>query len=216
MTSVEERLGTTQAFELIRRLSAPVPQRGRSQLSVKDLASGGFLRIISRDELFPDGIYAVLSQGLYRETNEDGKKLLSWKATELEIVRVLSGHNLWLEWEEDDAVEMSITFQEVPFGEIRGDDGEYLEDPDDYTGRGDHLTYGGVNYRYNDDYAVRYIRDGRKSEWCFVYEFAANNGHCLTIEEWTEEGGGEEYKCYLSRRLEASELEVIQKKGENG
>jgi hypothetical protein len=180
-------------FDALRAMPAPIPARERYRYGVEDARAGSCLRL--RGELCQ-----VLSLSEYRE------KSGSW--WELECFGLESGETLWVEWERDDEVEISVSGPALSLQQIGVSAGQVEEMSDEEEGR---ISFGGRTYHYDDDYGATYFRDPSSAgEPVYFYDFETRDGrHGLTVEEWGDASQGYEYEAFASESMGPDEIEVV-------
>ncbi len=179
----------------------------RYQYGIKDLGQGGVYRLADRT-------YLVLDIGTYTETDETYQQTLDWTGHELKVVCLDTGTTHNLEWEEDDAVEVSQTLAEIKFAELKYDDGKPIaadsDDLDEIVEENWEVVYGGKPFYCADDYAARWVMNkGEKSENVYFYEFESEGGDQLTIEVWIRQDKKEEFQVFLSKEISPDDIEVV-------
>lgn len=187
--------------------SALIPQGERWRKNIKDVREGGYLR-------FDDKTFMVVDISTYAETDEKFRKTgSSW--TELRLLCLETGETVWLEWEEDDDIEMYLTLRSLSFRDIRDDEGGSIDDDDldDLADDQDSITLRGKTFDYDDDYGALYKRGGKgrdqKGDKVYFYDFVAADGECITVEEWLEGHDKYSYELFLSRPLDAASVEIV-------
>ncbi len=205
-------------LEAIRGLK-PLSESERRQYTVKDVAVGGYLSIGGE-------VFKVLSIGKYLDTKWDfrPKKQQYW-TYELELLSLKTGETSFLEWYEDDEIEMWLTEQEVRLRELRSDYGkvsrellEYFADEEE----GD-IEWKGKTFYYDDEetYSALYFRDAFDPDMEGVpvrfFAFEAGDGTTLTIEMWYDDTSDSrpEREAFTGRTVRSSEVEVLQLKEES-
>ncbi len=207
-----------------RRLGAirglkPLPKAERHRYTVKDVAVGGYLSI-------GEEVFKVLSIGKYLDAkwNFRPKKQQYW-TYELELLSLKTGEVLFLEWYEDDEIELWLTEQEVGLRELRSDYGKVSRELLEYFAEEEEgeIQWRGKTFCYDDEetYAALYFRDafGSDTEGVPVrfFAFEADDGTTLTIEMWYDDASDSrpEREAFTSRTVRSSEVEVLQLKEES-
>ncbi|MCI5108430.1 MAG: DUF4178 domain-containing protein [Candidatus Pacebacteria bacterium] len=210
MLQTAEPVSTTKSFDRIRRLQKPLSKEEAVNATIKDIKKGGFLE-------FQGTTYEVISVGLYTETNKDYSQKKKFFSVELELVDVMSGKTLWMEWEEDDEVEICVSQSRHSLREVRNEDGDVISDPWDYTDEGECLVFQGISYWYDDDWPSVYKREGQDDEdKVYMHDFESENGTCLSIEKWIDDDDTCEFQVYVSKNVRASEIQILQIGDQNG
>jgi hypothetical protein len=186
---------------VIRSMPMPIPKSQRHTLSIKDVAAGGFLK-------FSGKIWKVEEVSRYDEYNEKSKKLTGDTTFELRLFCLETGETGWLEWSEDDEVEIYFTTKEIHFRDLKDENNDGIDEDDleQIVSDEDSIYYQGAEFEYDDDWPSFYHRGcGEKSESVYMYEFWAESGTSITIEEWI----GDEYHIFLSAQVNARDIEIL-------
>ena len=180
-------------FDAVRSMPPPVSPVERYRIGVEDLRRGGYFRI-------REVVYRVEAVSEYREKKE------CWH--ELECLAIQSGTTVFIEWEKDDEVEVSLNGPPLPLRElgVTPDQIEAMSDEE----RGS-IRHGGKAFHYDDDYAATYHRDGgTEGERVYFYDFETKDEQWgLSVEEWGSKQDGFEYQAYVSEYLPADAVEVL-------
>lgn len=198
-------------FDAIRAMPPPIPARDRYRHGIEDVGPGAYIRV---DAAHGPEIHRVESLSEYREKR--------WRWYELELLGLASGATVYVEWEKDDDVEISINGPELTLREVgvTADQVEAMSEAE--SGR---IHFGGRSYHYDDDYAATYHRDassggqgqGRDKvegagggEPVYFYDFETRDErHCLTVEEWGSAADGYEYVAFESETVGPDAVEVV-------
>jgi hypothetical protein len=184
-----------------------VAPEDRFRLDVKRLEAGSVFRLDERT-------YRVLEVGTYVETDDGYQEEYDWTGHEVKAVCLETGVHHHLEWEEDDALAVSLTLEAVPFSSLQYDDGESIapdsDDLDEIVDNNWEVVCRGKTYHYDDDYAALYRRSRDSAgEKAYFYEFAAQDGEQLTVELWISAKGKEELQVFISREIPPEDIEVM-------
>ncbi len=199
--------GVQQRLDAIRTLTraSRVPFGDRFKYAIKDVQSGGFVRL-------HDDVCQVMVSGRYDEWDENYKKKKEYASHELRLLNMRTGQTVLMEWdEEDQTISACTSIQKLKWAELADEAGEVVDEDDlEEMGSGDGLKYIGKTFWYEDDWAAKYTQSGKsKSEKAWVYEFEADDGEMITIEEW---GGGEkpdDYEIWYCRSIDPDTVEVL-------
>lgn len=195
-------------FDNIRKIRDILPPAERHRHTIKEVGESGVLR-------FEGKTWLVVEIGRY----EEGKGQKKWTWYELKLFCLETGETKNLEWEEDDAIEVSITTAEIKFSNLTDDEGGEIDedDLDDIVEKDEDIKYNGVVFEYDDDYEARYFRhNGKKSEKVYTYDFQTVDGtRCVSIEEWGSEAEGYEYQIFESHPIDHNDIEIISLGGGN-
>lgn len=180
--TLEEILGE------IRKIENPLPPDKRLKQSIKKLADGQIIRI--------KGIaYKVVEKNKYRE-----KK---WEWYEYKLFSLADGATIFLEWEEDDILEVSIYDRFISFN----DTGLTKKDLDifDDDEKGDFVFQGEL-FRYDEsDQAVYHKAMAKEGDEFYYWSFESKDGKkYLSVEKWDEE-----YEVCLGYPVDPADIEII-------
>ncbi len=193
-----------EQFDAVRRMPPPLPPDERHRHVVSDVAEGGYLRFEGHTYLAREvSRYAGLDGSTGRE---------SWEWFELKLFRLEDSETIYMEWEEDDELEIYLATDKLAFRDLEDDEGEPIDETDlDRIVAGSRvIVCDGTAFDYRNDYPARFYRGGKKGrpQDAYFYDFATPGGERLTVEEWTT-GGRESYEIYLSRELSPRAVEVL-------
>ncbi len=184
-------------FELIRKLKNPIPKENRHKYSIKDIKKNGFIKI-------DDKLYHVLPYGKFFDKKDE------W--FELKITCIDTGKSTYLEWEEDDELEIFLSIKELDFSDLKDDENEEIDEDDlnQITQEEDDIFFNGKKFEYEDDYKASYLRarDNKKFH-IYLYEFEAKNGQNITIENWSNNDERPDYEIWLSKEIPSKSIEII-------
>lgn len=209
--STAQKRSYDEQFAAIRTLGVTIPKKERFRFTVKDLAEGAFCR-------FEGKTYLVREASRYEEK---AKGKVKWTWYEFKLFCLETGETVYIEWEEDDRVEVYVTTGEYKLsdltttagGSITADDIEAISDKErgSVVFNSKSLSFtDGTTFSYDDDCGAEYFRNASSpAEKVYLYDFEAKDGTCLTVEEWGSEAEGYEYLVYLSRELNPDEIEII-------
>jgi hypothetical protein len=196
-----------QRLDAIRTLTrqARVPAGQRFKYTIKDLRPGGFVRL-------HDDVCHVMAGGRYDEWDESYAKKQAYTSHEYRLKNMRTAQIVLLEWEEEDQVlRASASAKKLKWSELADEAGEAIDEDDlEEMGSGDGIKYRGKTFWYDDDWAAKYTAAGKKKgEKAWIYEFEADDGEMLTIEEW---GGGEkadDYEIWHCLAVDPNAIEII-------
>ena len=195
-----ERARFDQQFALVREMPPPIPEEERFRASIEDVGVGGYIR-------FEDDSYRVTGKNHYEREG------VRWP--ELILYRLNDGTTQYLEWEKEDAISIYVSRETLSFGEVGLRDKEHLwKMAEDGEGA---VRYGGKSFRYHEDSAVSFFRDGSSESKPFhQYLFANENRKVFVgVEEWGDEDHGFEHNVILSAYLDPAAVEVLVRNGPN-
>ncbi len=193
-----ERARFDQQFASVRQMPAPITPTDRYRVSIEDVGIGGYLR-------FEGSSYRVTGMNTYER---EGAR---WP--ELILYCLNDGTTQYLEWEKEDEVSVYVSRETLSFDQVGLRDKEHLwEVSEDGGGK---VQYGGTTFRYHEDSAVTFFRDGASQGKHFhQYLFANDNRRMfLGVEEWGNANEGYEHNVILSAYLDPKAIEVLVKEG---
>ncbi len=181
-------------FDATRAMPTLIPPSARYRYSIEDVKQGGYLRTAGQT-------LQVVTISKYVEKGDSG-----WH--ELELYSLSNGDTVYLEWEKDDEIEISLNQPAISLREIGKTTEEIEKMSEEDEGS---IQYGGRTYHYDDDYPATYVRGGTgQGEPVYTYDFETPDERwCLSVEEWGDEKAGYEYEVYVSEYLEADAIEVL-------
>ncbi|MCD4817072.1 MAG: DUF4178 domain-containing protein [Candidatus Cloacimonetes bacterium] len=187
----------SENYDLIRKLENPIPVGERKNYSIKDVKQDGFILLYEKP-------YHVQPFGKYFDDEEE------W--FELRITNIETGESTFLEWKDDDELELTLTTKELKFCDLFDDEKEEIDSDDlaQITDDEDDIFFLGKKFEYEDDYKAEYLRfkDGRKFR-VKMYEFEANDGSCITIENWLKNDERSDYEIWLSNSIKLKSFEIL-------
>jgi hypothetical protein len=201
LKNVQERL------DAIRTLTrkARIPAADKFRFSIKDVKPAGFIRLHGE-------VCFVMQGGRYDEWNEAYTKKQDYAVHEYRLLNMRTGGLLLLEWDEaDQVVSACASEKKLKWSELADEAGEAIDEDDlEEIGSGDGITYNGKIFWYDDDWAAKYIQAGkRKAENAWVYEFEADDGDMLTIEEWSGGEKADDYEIWYCKPIDPNGVEII-------
>jgi len=180
-------------FDAVRAMPKPIPVNERYRSGIEEVKAGGYLRIAGE-------VHRVVEINLYRE------KKSGWH--ELELFGLYTGETLFVEWERDDEIEVSLNGPSMSLREIghTADQIEEMSDEEEGT-----IRHGGRTYFYDDDYKAKYFRGGAgDGEKVYFYDFETQDErYSLSVEEWGDKESGYEYEVFVSEYIEPDSIEVL-------
>lgn len=186
------------SFNLVRQI--PLEKlRGleRSKKTVKDLNVGSVLKYLG-------DTYLVTDKYSYYENKKD-----IIEGQEFQITDVITGDIKYLEYSEDDTVEIFMTTREVSTKEIAQSlpdtNHKFIRDEvKDFT-----LRTNRTSYYYDDDWKSRFVRFGKdlsEAEVVRMVEFESEDEmEYLTFEYWEDES----MEVFISHEIKSYELEIL-------
>jgi hypothetical protein len=190
--------------EALLSLKNPISKNDRLNYSIKDLKVNSFLSIGVCNELFK-----VEEVSIYNETKWNfNKKKNDYIITELKLFSIKTGLTTYIEYEEDDELEITITTEELKLRDLKTNSGnnvtkQVIEDiAEEENGR---VIYKGETYYYVEDetWAAIYNSEKYKDINVRMFEFESNSGKYLTIELWYDDDKPAK-EAFLSESLNES------------
>jgi len=181
-------------FDAIRQLKNVIPQFQRHNYSLLQVEKGGFFRLSDR-------LYHVQDIYTYEERNKKGKTTWQWQ--ELELYDIENGTIKYLELEDDDGLEITLSNSEIKIRELHTSFKNILSIVDDEEG---YVQYKDVSYYYEDDSKAYFIKSD-KEQIVKLYEFESDNKEYITVESWGDEA--DEYEIFHSIPVDEQSIEIL-------
>ena len=174
------------------------------KLTVKDLEPGGMVQLTGGlEEGFLEVDYTVEGRNRYVADGDE------W--FELKLVDG-SGNVLWLEWEEDDEIEISVTTskKELALSDLGLSKAMLEEFDDEEEGR---FVYEGRTFVYEESDRARFYKDcGGEGESFYYWDFAEKGGDgIIGVERW----GSGEYEISIGRRISEKDVMIFRAAGDD-
>jgi hypothetical protein len=175
------------------RSSSPKQQPRERPITIENVRPGGVLKLLRVGPDMEDFDVKVIGRHTYRE---DG---FEWYELEGES----HAGKVWLEVEEDDELEVSLSLRRLKLSEVNlsRERLEEIEQNDE-----GEVHFDGRTYEYEDCGEGEFLRDGDPSrcERFRYWDFEAEDGeYFLGVEAW-----GKEYQVHLSEALSLSQVEI--------
>ena len=193
-----ERTRYDEQFAAIRRMPEPIPRAERYKASIEDVGVGGYIR-------FEGKSYAVQGVNVYERQG------VRWP--ELSLFCLNDGKTQYLEWEKEDEISVYVSRESLAFDQVGLRGREHLwELAEAEEGE---VRYAGTRFRYHEDSAVTFFRDGSAEGKGFhQYLFASTDRRMFVcVEEWGDDDSGYEHNVVLSGYLDPKAIEVVAQKG---
>ena len=200
LLQADERAGYDRRFLAVRQMPRPIPPSERIRVSIEDVGAGGYIR-------FEGKSYQVTGINLYERQGT------RWP--ELVLYCLNDGALQYLEWEKEDEVSVYVSRETLSFERVGLRDKEQLwEISEAEEGK---VEYGGQTFRYHEDSAVTFFRDGHGTGTNFhQYLFSdASKRAFMGVEEWGVEDEGYEHNVILSTYLDPKAIEVLVRGGQD-
>ena len=194
MLDPAERARIGSQFAAVRKMPVPIPARERYRYSIEQVGPGGYIR-------FEGKTYRVAGMNAYERYG------VRWP--ELILYRLDDGETKYLEWEKEDEVSVYVSRDKLSFARVGIRNKEHLWEMS--KAEEGSLQFGGRTFRYHEDSAVLFIRDGEGSGKPFhQYLFATSDRKAFVgVEEWGSESRGFEHNVILSDYLDPKAIEVL-------
>lgn len=159
-------------------------------------------------ETLKEGHAVIIFGQYYRvekksEYNEDG-----WKWPELKLTNLDTQETHFLEWEEDDELEIYLSTEKIDLDDLGFglDNKEY-----DFSKAkaNKKFEYKGFKYKYDDDYTA--VFDGKWKVKFFDY-YCKNMDQTISIEYWYEgrdKSDGFKVESYLCELVRPANIEIV-------
>jgi len=185
------KINTSKKFDLIRGLNI-VNLKERHKLSIKNLKKGSYIKL-GNDVLYVEDVYTYTEKG--------GE----WK--EYKLINVMTLKVSFIEVEEDDYLVVTLSETEIKMRNL----GVSIDDIEDMSEDEEgQIKVNGKIYYYEDDYKAKFSRENSdKKEKVYFYDFEAEDGTLLTIEEWGSDKKGYDYEAWLSKEIPESSIEIL-------
>jgi translation elongation factor P/translation initiation factor 5A len=187
-----------QSFNLIREIPlTKLRPLERTKKTVKDLKVGSVVKV--------EGIvYLITDKYTYYDKKKDVVDCVEFQLTD-----VLDNTVMYVEYTEDDEVEIYVTTKELTKAEIQ----DTLPQIDYQFVKNEvgNLTVAGISttFYFEDHWKSRFVRDGgdlENSEVVKMVEFEAEDGESyLTFEYW----GGETMTTFVSEKINSIKIEIL-------
>ena len=182
-------------FEVVRKLRTVIPKSKRHQYNLLKVKKEGFIRL-DGNLCFVQDIYT------YEERSKKGKVTWTWQ--ELELYDIEDAQIKYLEVEEDDGLEITLSNAEIKVRELNTSFKNIRAIVDEEEGS---LVYKGVAYYYEDDSKAFFIKSD-KEEPVSLFEFESDNNEYITVEAWGD--GADEYQIHHSVMVDEQRIEIIE------
>jgi hypothetical protein len=200
-----------QRLEAIRGLK-PLNQAERTALDVRALKKGGYFDL-------NDQTYRVEKVNRYLDVKWKNfkKRSADYWVTELKLFCLHTGETLYLEWEEDDELEVVQTDNELKLREIifKGKPVSHADLNNIAEEEYGEVIVNNTTYYYSEDdsWAALFYEDSNSVEGIPVrcFEFESDSGTFLTIELWQQSAKEKpEREAFLSHSINPQNIQVLQ------
>lgn len=185
---------------LIRRIPRPMSLVKRAKYTIEVMRSGGALQV-GKD------VFLVEKRHRYVEDK-------TWEWFELELTRVSDGETIFLEFEHDDRLEMSLWLQTgLPLHTIGVRQGQLNDFDEKEEGT---FFYAGSTYVYEEsDKALFYPGETGAPIRFYYWDFSELGGDRLIgVEDWSESDSERDVEVCIGRVLKSREVTILALGGE--
>ncbi len=199
--------GESAAVSLgVQAVPKPKPQKRRANFGgfdpkIENVGPGGVIKLTAVGPEMKDLDARIVSRHLYRERDDE------W----FELEGETEEGRLWIDVEEDDEVEVSVSLRALDLEET----GLSPEDLDNMTkAKRGVCEFEGQNYRLRETGKARFYRDGDPSQGKIVryWDFSTQDeSSLLGFERW----GKAEYEVHLGQPIRPHQITVYAEKGES-
>lgn len=188
-------------LERIRRIPVCMTAQKSVKRTVDEVGVAGVLKI-------GGGVYLVDRMHKYTE----GKK---WEWFELQLLAISTGEVIFLEWEKDDELELSLWTQAgLPLSAIGLTSSQLKHFDNDGEGS---FVFDLETFAYEEsDKATFYADCADDGQKFYYWDFSGSSGRRLIgVEDWSESLGDREYEVCIGRELSGSEVTILAMGGES-
>ncbi|MBD3420001.1 MAG: DUF4178 domain-containing protein [Chitinivibrionales bacterium] len=183
------------------RKNKAAPAQQEEKLSVENAGVGAVMSIRGVGPQYEDIDVIVAAKHVYREGS------YSW----YELVCEAGGDKYWLEIENDDDLEISITLNKLKLNDLNITPEDLARLDEEESGE---ITYKDTLYRYEDSGSARYLKNGdeHQAQEFYYWDFESDDGkHFIGVEQWDDDS----YEASYSEALSPSEITVYSLRGEH-
>lgn len=174
-------------LSLLDEIGSPLPDEDRWSQSVKKLTHGAVFKI-------GEALYLV--SGNRSKYDQKGYEWFEYKVIALTGVHL--GETHYFEWEEDDQLELSLSYQKLTIAAIE------FDNPSPEKARKAKLD--GRTYQRDEKYTAKYYRNETgAAEKVMVIEFVGKKHLNLSVEIW--DSG--ETEVWLSHSISPSSVQIL-------
>ena len=166
----------------------------KEELRIENVGPGGVIQLNNIGPDMEDFDVNVIAKHIYREGGD------TWYELEGEI----GSRKVWIEIEEDDGLEVSITLKKLKLSDISLEKQDLKRiDNDDEGG----FTFEGQKYNYDDSGEATFLRYGEESnpEKVYYWDFeCADEKYMISVEKWEDN----RYDVSYSEAIRSSQIKV--------
>lgn len=179
-------------YKMIRNLRQKTPTN--DELSINNVEAGGMLHLKNIGPEMRSYDVQIISKHIYRQGNYEWYELEGDNGKE----------KIWLEYEDDDEICVSITLEKLKLRDIGLSKEDLNRIDDEEEG---HLDFRGITYYYEDSDDAEFLRHGNsnQAEAFYYWDFESDDGkHFLGVEKW----GGNDYEVFYSEAVKLSQISI--------
>lgn len=203
LSTVREQLDAIRGLDL-----SSGPDSGAD---ISQVESGGYLDI-SGETYKVEAIHRYLD---VKWSNYSRRKSEYW-VTEIELCHLPSMRTVYIEWEIDDQLEVYLTDRMVSLRSITVGGRSVSRSMLDRIVEEEEgsVFCNGQEFHYEEDdtwAALFYRANSAEPLKVRMLEFSSNDASCLTIELWDNEEGKPEREAFISHKISAKSVKVLQR-----
>ena len=201
--------------EAISGLTNVIHRSQRYQYDIRDVRVGGYLSYKGEN-------FKVIKMSKYLDVKWSNfkRRKKDYFITELELFSLKSGQKVYMEYEYDDELEISLTQKELKLRDLSSFGKKVTKELLEQIAQEEEgeVLYQGVTYFYEEDYtwAGLYFKDDKDEMGVPVrfYEFESQDAEALTIEIWYGQSEDERVsrEAFLSSEISTG-VEILQLQG---
>ena len=166
----------------------------KDELRIENVGPGGVIQLNNIGPDMEDFDVNVIAKHTYREGGD------TWYELEGEI----GSRKVWIEIEEDDGLEVSITLRKLKLSDIGLEKQDLKRIDNDEEGG---FTFEGQKYSYDDSGKATFLRYGEESntEKVYYWDFEGDDEkHMISVEQWEDN----RYDVSYSESIRPSQIKV--------
>lgn len=166
----------------------------KEELRIENVGPGGVIQLNNIGPDMEDFDVNVIAKHIYREGGD------TWYELEGEI----GSRKVWIEIEEDDELEISITLKKLKLSDIGLDKNDLKRIDDKEEGS---FTFEGKKYSYDDSGKATFLRYGeeKNAEKVYYWDFECNDEkYSISVEKWEDDS----YDVSYSESIKSSQVKI--------
>jgi hypothetical protein len=203
MLDIKQRLKAIRDLDLTQTFEP-------ARLNIKKLDNNGFLEMSGET-------FKVINVSRYLDVKWEGfkKRKTEYWVTELELVNLVSGETLFVEWEVDDELEISKTVAEIKMREIEFQNKPLTRKELEAISEEEfgEVSCRGKKYSYveEDTWAALFFRDKNADALPVrMYAFESDDNSYLTVESWEDGDDRPSREAFISQSVKPQSVVVLQ------